>query len=365
MELYWIWLSSIPSVGPVMQRNLLQRFQTPENVYQADESELAQVPGVGVNLAGRIRSFRSLDAAKMRGEQMQQKKISLLSYDDPLYPARIKHEPNAPLVFYYRGRLKQHDHGICLVGSRRCTEYGKQVAVETAMRLAKHNIPILSGLDKGIQSYAHTACFQANGYSIAFTGGGVDTPYTKEYQRVVERILENGVLLSSHPPGTPLHPRHLYQRNFLLSLWSPQLVVVEAGENSGALNIVDYAKKLNREIWSVPHPIFSPEGRGSNQLIADGARVLLDPCQLYPIEEPTQPSSTLFDSPAISSYSSLHPLEQVVIEKLKAFRASPMPIQTLVEQLKSNHGEIIEALSVLELEGRIRVKLNQTIEFIA
>ncbi|RXT03648.1 DNA-processing protein DprA, partial [Ammoniphilus sp. CFH 90114] len=145
--LYWIWLTDIPSVGPVMQRKLLHRFGTPEAIFQAHESELAEVSGVGPHLANRIRLSRSLEKAKKGLDHMQHKQIQLLTVKDPLYPHEFNMISKAPLVFYYRGYLRGNSVGVGIVGTTRCSEYGKRVAVHAAETFAQYHIPVISGLD--------------------------------------------------------------------------------------------------------------------------------------------------------------------------------------------------------------------------
>ncbi|WP_164985310.1 DNA-processing protein DprA [Ammoniphilus sp. CFH 90114] len=300
---------------------------------------------------------------------MQQKQIQLLTIQDPLYPGEFTVIPKAPLVFYYRGCLKENSVGVGIVGTTRCTEYGKRVAVHAAETFAQHHIPVISGLDKGIQAYAHTACVNANGYSVAVVGGGVDAKQTKEVQVLIEKILDKGALLSSHPPGTPVHPHHVYQRNFLLSLWSSKLLVIEAGEKSSVLNTVEQARKINREIWAVPHQIYSSEGIGTNQLLAQGASLFLDPrpmisshfmssCTPISIPAPAMPVPNL----VTESCSSFTFLERDIIENL---RFAPLSIDELAKQLRKQHAEIIETVSLLELEGVVRIKLNQWVELVS
>ena len=149
--------------------------------------------------------------------------------------------------------------------------YGRRAAEEIGIDLALHDIPLISGFAKGIDSYAQAACLNKKGYTVIFLAGGVDVCYPPEQQSLYQKTLENGsVFLSQYPPGTQPRPTQFLQRNALISAWSTELVVVEAGEKSGALWTADFARKQGKPIYSVPHPIHISEGKGSN-LLSKGA----------------------------------------------------------------------------------------------
>lgn len=363
-SLYWIWLTGIPTVGPVTQKKLLEHFGTPEAIYRADKWELTKVKGMRPALVEQIRKARSLDQAQKILDGMMTKDIRLLTFHDQLYPYEVKAIPKSPTILYYRGRILENSMSVGMIGSRHCTPYGKQVTVETADFLARHRIPVISGMAKGIDGYAHTACLKADGYTMAFLGSGVDICYPREHQTLMDKLVEKGALLSSYPPGTPIHPHHFYQRNFLISAWSSKLLVIEAGEKSGALSTVNYAKQMKREIWAVPNHIYCQESEGSNQLIAQGAHIFLQPHQLIPsLSEKEFPKHLRPDSSKDSNQVSHLPgsFETRIVEEL---RTSQKTIDQLVQSLKKNHSEVIECLSLLELEGMIRIKPNHLVELL-
>lgn len=362
-RLYWVWLTQIPSVGPVLQKRLLDRFHTPKRIYEAGPSEWAEISGIGPALVKKIRVSHSLEGAKRMMERVEKGQIRLLTYDDPLYPQRVKQEPLAPTLLYYRGHLRKDSLGVGVIGTRKCSSYGKQVAVQTSNFLAQHGVPVISGMAKGVEGYAHTACLKAGGYTIAIMGCGVDVCYPKEHHSLMEGIIENGVVLSSYPPGTRIHPHHFYHRNFLLSAWSSQLLIVEAGETSAALSTANVAKKMKREIWAVPGSIYSPESKGTHQLIAQGASIFFDPGQLLPsdhtlVKETSYPRQAL--NPTEPSYD-LTPFERNIVERLKS---STRTIDELAHLLKVSQSELLPVLSTLELEGLIHIMPNHQVKLI-
>ena len=277
--IYWIWLSQIKGIGSVTQKKLLTHFGSPQKIFETSTEELIEVGGIGKTISQHIKSA-DLSKASVILEKVQKRGVNFLAYDDPLYFDFAKQALRAPILLYYRGILKPIIHSVGIVGSRRCTEYGKYVTAEAAGYLAKKGIPVISGMAKGIDGYAHTACMKADGYTLAFLGSGIDICYPREHKILMEQIIKNGVVLSEYPPGIEPKAGHFPKRNELIAAWSKKLLVVEASEKSGALLTAKYAKSLGREIYAVPNQIYNKTSKGTNQLIADGEHIYLLPQQL-------------------------------------------------------------------------------------
>ena len=273
MDIYWIWLSQIKYVGPVLQKRLLAAFDdSPKAIYFASQADLEKIPRISKRAVDSIMANRDLTGAANVLKQCNEKRIKLLFFPDDLYPPYTKNIKESPAVLYYKGHLRKITNAIGVVGSRRCTTYGRKMAEEIGTDLALHDIPLISGFAKGIDSYAQAACLKQGGYAAIFLAGGVDVCYPPEQQSLYDKTLENGsVFLSQYPPETHPRPTQFLQRNALISAWSTELVVVEAGEKSGALWTADFARKQGKQIYSVPHPIHISEGKGSNLLLAKGA----------------------------------------------------------------------------------------------
>ena len=358
MMLYWVWLSRLKGVGPVTQKKLLEHFQAPQRIYEASAEELRSVSGVGKTISHGIKSA-SLDEAQRILEKADKKQISLLTYDNPLYPAKAKESPEAPILLYYKGNLREDSMGVGIVGARRCSEYGKHVAGEAATYLADNNITVISGLAKGIDGYAHTACLKANGYTLAFLGNGLDICYPKEHYRLLEMIIANGVVLSEYPPGVQPRPDHFPKRNELIAAWSEKLLIVEAGEKSGALITAKYAKELDREVLVAPSQIYSLTGKGTNQLIAEGDHIYLHPSQLNIRKGINTPNILAQLTKAKNEISvdkrdkrAYTTNEQKIIDLLQN---NPMTLDQISAKINIEKLEMLEVVSMFELEGVIRV----------
>lgn len=360
---YWIWLKQIHGCGPTIQKRLLSYFGNPYRIYDACKVELLAIQGIGETLVESILSEHSLDKAYATLEIMEKKNIQLLTYNDPFYPSKAKEYAEAPILFYYKGIIKENMEGVAIVGSRRCSHYGKQIAIEAAEFLAHHHIPVISGMAKGIDGYAHTACLKNGGYTIAFLGNGVDVCYPSEHIELMEAIIENGAVISEYPPQTKSRPSFFPRRNALISSWSKKVLVVEAAEKSGALITAKIAKEQGREVFVPPHEIYSSTGKGTNKLLSKGAKIYLDPSQLIlerkldienmdkvflehariPIEKNNHRT--------MKEITSFSPLEEKIIA---CIHHTPKTVDEIGYALQINQADLVGCISIMELEGKVK-----------
>lgn len=278
---YLIWLTQIKGIGPVLQKKLLNYFKDVESIYNADEKDLLIVDGIGSLLAKNITNSKCLNKTNSILDEVHKKGIKILAFDDPLYPSCAKKASDSPILLYYKGNIREDIKGIAIVGSRRCSDYGKRITIEAASYLAQNDIPVISGMAKGIDGYAHTACIKNGGYTIAFLGSGLNFCYPKEHIELMESIIENGAVISQYPPNMSPRPEYFPKRNALISSWSEKMLVVEATEKSGALITASIAKKQGKEVFVPPHEIYSYTGRGTNKLLIEGSNIYLNPSQLF------------------------------------------------------------------------------------
>ncbi len=264
---------------------------------------------------------------------------------------------------YYRGTLRENSGGIGIVGSRRCTGYGKEVAIEAAQYLAQHGIAVISGLAKGIDGYAHTACLKAGGYTLAFLGNGLDVNYPREHRELQASIAENGAVISEYLPMIKARPEHFPRRNALISSWSQKLLVVEASTKSGALITAALSKTLGREVLAPPHELHRLNGKGTNGLLRDGATLYLEPAQLL-FNNCSAGSDVGFDflehleiikkgEKIIKGYSLKKNLTLAEQQIQIILMDSDKTIQELGDLTGINQILLMEHLSIMELEGLI------------
>jgi len=198
-------------------------------------------------------------------------------YAGELYPAMLAAAPDAPAILFYRGSLEilMSIPAIAVIGSRRCTQYGRRVAASLSRDMAAAGVAIVSGLARGIDSEAHRGALQAEGTTVAVMGHGLDICYPPEHAGLAAEIEQKGVLLSEYPPGTPPAKFRFPERNRIISGLSRGVVVVEAGRESGTMITVGTALDQGREVFAVPGEITRALSMGTNMLLRDGAGAVI------------------------------------------------------------------------------------------
>lgn len=358
---YWLWLRTIKGLGPIIEKRLLSVFDNPKAIYDASQEELKTVHGIGNSISNTILSNRSLEKAYSILNQCEKYNIKILTYNDYLYSNIAKEYPDAPTLLYYRGNIKKNCEGVAIVGSRRCSEYGKEIAITTAKYLAKNNMPVISGMAKGIDSYAHISCIKNGGYTLAFLGCGVDICYPVEHRELMEAIIENGAVISEYPPGTRPRAEHFPKRNRLISSWSKKVLVVEAAEKSGALITANYAKSQGKDVYVPPHEIFGNTGKGTNKLLLEGAKIYLEPSQLLfesdssnnikeDIINVIPPKVAQTNKILSNNKVDLSPIEEKIISCISN---DPKPIEVISIETQLDQIELIGYISEMELEGKV------------
>jgi len=274
----YIALNMIDGVGPIRVRALRDRFGEPQTILAASKSELMQVEGVGEEVARSITRWREtvdLDAELQRIEKFGARVVSC---DDAEYPKHLREIYDPPLVLYVKGSLTERDAlAIAVVGSRRTTLYGQDMARKLAFQLARVGVTVVSGLARGIDTAAHNGALQAKGRTVAVIGCGIDIVYPAENKKLADEIVEKGgAVVTEFPFGVQPDRQNFPMRNRIISGWSLGVVVVEANLKSGALITANQAGEQGRQVFAVPGRADSILSRGANKLIKDGAKLTED-----------------------------------------------------------------------------------------
>ncbi len=273
---HWLGLSLTPGVGSTLIKRLLERFDTPERVFRAPEKELLAIDGLGERVAKEIRKGPSPDQVNRELSLARQAGARIITLEDSEYPRRLKEIYDPPPILYVRGEIKDSDGlAVAIVGSRRTTPYGRWITEKIAQELAGYRVTIVSGLARGIDSLAHWAALSAGERTLAVLGCGVDIVYPRENRALFQKITEQGAVISEFPMGCAPEAGHFPKRNRVISGLSMGVVVIEAGEKSGSLITAGYALEQGREVFAVPGNVGSAGSRGTNQLIKQGAKVVL------------------------------------------------------------------------------------------
>jgi DNA processing protein len=273
---YWVGFSLIPRIGRVKLSRLENQFGDMGKAWKASPAELSHA-GLDKGSVNAIVNWRPKISPEAEMEKLERQEIKAFTYHDKGYPARLKEIYDYPPIIYVKGSLVPQDEWcLAVVGTRKTTVYGRQATEEIVADLARNKITIVSGLARGIDSIAHRSALQAGGRTIAVFGCGLDVIYPAENASLAASIAENGALISEFPLGTEPRRENFPLRNRIMSGLSLGVLVVEAGEGSGALITAQRAVEQNREVFAVPGSIFSQSSRETNRLIQDGAKLVRD-----------------------------------------------------------------------------------------
>jgi DNA processing protein len=344
---YWIAFNLVKGIGSARMRALLEAFGTAQAAWEAAPAELEAV-GLSARLVEAVRQTRNSGALERTWEVIEKQGLTVLTWEDEAYPRRLKEIDQPPPVLYLRGEVADEDQwSVAIVGTRRATAYGRQAAEELAAGLARRGITVVSGLARGIDAIAHQAALKADGRSLAVLGCGVDQVYPPEHRRLAEQLCQQGGLVSDYPPGTPPEAANFPPRNRIISGLSMAVVVIEAGESSGALITASFASEHGRLVFALPGSIYAPQSKGTNRLIREGAHIYLDlpgMLELLNLGQVSQQRAARAVLPADATEAKLYAIlghEPVHVDEIGALADLPI-------------AQVSAALALMELKGLVR-----------
>ena len=271
----YIALNMMEKVGPVTVRSLVEVLGTAAAIFEAGGVAMKRAKGVGEELVRAIvGQRREID---WRGEidRAAQSGVRIIAQTDRDYPKRLRDIHDPPLALYVNGELQvRDDHAIAVVGTRRPTHYGRGCAERFAAELARVGFVVVSGLAEGIDTAAHEAVLKVKGRTLAVLGGGLDCMYPQANEELARRISENGAVMTEYPFGRQPDRTTFPVRNRIVSGLSMGVIVVEAGDSSGALITADQALDQGRSVFAVPGRIDSSTAHGPHRLIKQGAKLV-------------------------------------------------------------------------------------------
>lgn len=275
---YQIALTFIPGIGDIRAKHLLNVFPDIEELFKESEQALKHVFGKNISAINAIRSQEILNRAKQELEFIEKNKIELLFYNESKYPSRLKRSdcPDSPVVLYYKGNADLNTAKvISIVGTRKATEYGREMTDKFVQGLSNENILIVSGLAYGIDIHAHKAALQNNLSTVAVLAHGLDRIYPSLHVKTATQMLENGGLLTDYMSGTNPDAGNFPSRNRIIAGLADATLVVEAGRKGGALITAEIASSYNRDVFSIPGDLQKTSSEGCNYLIKTNKAVLV------------------------------------------------------------------------------------------
>lgn len=273
---FWLGFNLVKGVGPTRVKALQEFFGSLETAWCATESELQKIGFDRRTIASFQQSQRDLNLEECLAK-VTEAGLTLISWDSPDYPSYLREIPKPPPLLYVKGKIEEIDRfAVAVVGTRRLTSYGRQITRELVSGLVASGVTVVSGLARGIDGIAHKTALEFGGRTLAVLGSGIDRIYPAEHTGLVDRILaeQRGAVISEYGLGVKPDSRNFPQRNRIISGLSLGVVVVEAGQRSGALITSKFALEQGREVFAVPGNVNSPASKGPNRLIQDGAKLV-------------------------------------------------------------------------------------------
>ncbi len=272
---YWIALRFTFGIGNVIYRNLITYFKSPEKIFQADPDELRKVAGITTKAIEAINSFRPNPEIDRELKLIESNNITLITLNSPYYPENLRNIYDPPPFLYVKGALKKEDRdAVAIVGSRYASEYGTRATEEISRSLASRGVTIVSGMARGIDSYAHQGALSVKGRTIAVLGSGIDVVYPPENSRLYDAIASHGAVVSEYPMGTEPHSYNFPARNRIISGLSQGVLVAEASPKSGSLITARLALDQGRDVFAIPGNVYSYKSKGTHSLLRSGAKLV-------------------------------------------------------------------------------------------
>lgn len=365
----WLQLSLTDGLGPVLIGRLVKFAGSAEAACKLTPKELRQIEGFG---EGRVSDFaarvnHAKEAAEKQTQYARQFNAKILTPDDDQYPPLLKEIHDPPAVLYCQGNIEARDlFSVGVVGSRRCTLYGREQAQRFASLMAGAGLTVVSGGARGIDSASHKGALQQpGGRTIAVVGSGLDIPYPPENAELFIQIAKRGAVLSEYPFGTRPNPENFPRRNRIISGISRGVLVVEADERSGALITARLAaEEHSRTVFALPGRVDNPLSTGPHSLIRDGA-VLVEKLDDILQELPPMPDQVF--SPRENMPRESVPVTPVLPSNLNenqrrivsVLSQEPMGVDQIVEQTQLPAGVVLKELTFLTLKAQIRREAGQ------
>lgn len=357
-----ITLNMTEGIGPVGVRSLFEKLGSYSAIMDADEKTLSAAPGIGRETARKIISGKTKMNPEAETEAAAKLGVRIVTCIDSEYPRSLLQIHDPPLVLYVKGSIVESDsRSIGVVGTRRPTSYGRTVADTLSYRLAQADFTIVSGLARGIDTTAHRAAIKGKGRTIAVTGGGLDDIYPPENRELAEEIAENGAVASEFPIGKRPDKTTFPMRNRIVSGISMGVLVVEAGQNSGALITAGQALDQGKTVFAVPGRIDSPASRGTHELIKTGACLVTGVDSIFEEFEMLISKNELRNNndPCVRSRTTLLPDEMLLV---KILEDGGTDVDSLTRKSGMPPGNVASLLIGLEMKRIVRMLPGRNVE---
>lgn len=354
---YILTFNSFPAASFSLYKKLVEKYGGLKEAFHRPETELISINGIGKSFINSLlENKRNNDFGKREIEKCQKNGIKIATFFSDNYPISLKNIHSAPLVLYIKGEIKAEDFiSLSVVGTRHPSYYGQRMAEKFAMELSRIGFTIVSGLARGIDTYAHRGALASNGRTIAVLGSGLNKIYPPENKKLAEKISENGAVISEHYLDMPPHAQNFPARNRIISGLSLGVLIIEAPKGSGALITSSWALEQNKDVFAIPGRIDSLQSQGTNQLIKEGAKLVTS---IEDIIEEYEIYKDKLKLPAKSeeqnenkNKSELSPDENLIVSALSN---EPISLDELSQKVHLPIANISSSLSILEIKKIVK-----------
>jgi len=351
--IYKLALTLIPGVGSVNGKSLVAYCGGVKAVFMEKKRALLKIPGIGEQTVNAIVNHNVFERAEVELAFIEKNNIASLFYLDNEYPVRLKQCHDSPLMLYFKGTADLNVPKIvALVGTRKATEYGRDICRRIIEGLVEHNVLVVSGLAYGIDTWSHKAALDNNLETVGVLGHGLDRIYPFANRSLAEKMVESGGLLCEYMSNTMPDRENFPMRNRIIAGISDAVVVVEAGATGGALITAEIANSYNRDVFAVPGRLGDPHSEGCNKLIKINKAALIqsakDISYLLNWDDSKVPKKNI----QRQLFVNLTADEELIINVLK--EKGDLDIDTLLIESKILPAKAAAILLNLEFEGVLR-----------
>ncbi|MCL5094296.1 MAG: DNA-processing protein DprA [Patescibacteria group bacterium] len=347
MDKYLITLDKCVKIGPITFKKLFSYFKSAEDIWYARPSDLLKA-GIDQKLVYAITEHIEKTDCDKEEELLEKQGIKYVSFFDKDYPEKLKEIFSPPFVLYYKGELKKEEECIAIVGTRKPTDYGIQATKDIAAGLAQAGVTVVSGMALGIDTFAHESTLKSHGRTIAILGCGLEKPYPTSNSNLANQIVENGgALVSEYSIGTAPLKQNFPARNRIIAGFSLGVLVVEAGEKSGALITAKDALEQNRDVFALPGNIYNKNSFGPNNLIKMGAKPVANALDI--LEE-----LNLKNLPQKKEARKVYPKSEEERKIIEFLESEPKHIDDIIKTTGIESQAVSSALTMMEIKGYVK-----------
>lgn len=358
--MYCLRWAMTPDVGPILFGRMVERFGSAEKALGAPAAQLERINGISRTGAEKIAHARDLADINTELDLAAQHDVHIICAADDEYPFLLRQIPDPPICLYVKGCIDRRDAvALGVVGSRRCTIYGREQARRFGQQIGGRGITVISGLARGIDGEAHKGALESDGRTIAVLGNGLSTIYPPEHAELAQQIVQAGAIVSELPMAASPDAKNFLPRNRIVAGMSLGVLVIEAARRSGSLTTARIASEYNREVFALPGRIDSEFSHGTNLLIRDQHAKLVT-CMddiveelgdagktLQTVEPNPEPESPLFTAAA----AKLSDDERRI---LNALDGQGQSIEAVADSTDQPPSRVASLLVNLQLKGLVR-----------